>query len=162
MDQLQQAEEANWQCLSHCLSIANATPSPRSLQPSTAPAVMSVFFSHLHCRTSTMAQVPTLVAKSLFNTMQLPLSNMKTLFWSCCNYLKQLSPPYASKGAKITQPIVVGYERVMEKVCDWFSNFCFWPTDPAEHSQWTIVIMVTVYGVGPDMAAYLRWFLCCS
>lgn len=92
-----------------CLSIANATPSPRSLQPSTTPGVISVFFSHLHCRTRTMAQVPTLVAKSLFTTTQLALSNMKTLFWLCCNYLKQLSPLYASKGAKITQPVMGGY-----------------------------------------------------
>lgn len=60
--------------------LQNATPSPGSLQPSAAPAVMSVFFNHLHCGTSTMAQVPTLVAKSLFDAMQLPLSDMKTLF----------------------------------------------------------------------------------
>lgn len=127
-----------------CLAIANATPSPGSLQPYTTPGVMSVFFNHLHCRTRTMAQVPTLVAKSLFNTMQLPLSNMKNLFWSCCNYLKQLSPPYASKGAKITQPIIVGYELVMEKVWGCFLNLYYWPAEPAEQSRWSIVIMVTV------------------
>lgn len=117
-----------------CLSIAHATPLPGSLQPSTTPGVMNVFFNHLHCGTSTMAQVPTLVGKSLFNAMQLPLSNMKTLFWSCCNYLKQLSPPYASKGAKITQPIMVGYELVMEKVWNCFSNLYYWPIEPAEQS----------------------------
>lgn len=110
------------------LSIANATPLPGSLQPSTPPGVMSVFFNHLHCRMSKMAQVPTLVAKSLFNAMQLPLSNMKTLFWSCCNYLKQHSPPYASKGAKITQPIMVGYELVMEK--EWGTAFAISTIDP--------------------------------
>ena len=46
------------------------------------------FLHHLHCRTSTMAQVPTLVAKSLFKAMRLPLSKMKTVFWSSCNYLE--------------------------------------------------------------------------
>ena len=95
MDQLQRAEEANWQWMSlfcKCHSIAWLPPALH-----TTPGVMSVFFNHLHCGTSTMAQVPTLVAKSLFNAIELPLSNMKNLFWSRCNYLKQLSPPYASK-----------------------------------------------------------------
>ncbi len=103
-----------------CLSIANVTPLPPSLQLSTNRGVMIVFFNHLHCRTSTMAQVATLVAKSLFNTVQLPLSNMKSFFWSCCNFLKQLSPPYACEAAKIAQPIMAGYELVMEKVWKWF------------------------------------------
>lgn len=75
-----------------CHFIADATPLLHSLQPSTTPVVVSVlFFNHLLCRMSTMAQVPPLVAKSLFNAMQLSLSKMKSLFGSCCNYLKQLS-----------------------------------------------------------------------
>ncbi len=133
MDQLQHVEEANWQWM----SIANATPLPGSLQPSTTPGVMSVFFNHLHCRTSTMAQVPTLVAKPLFNAMQLPLSNMKTLFWSCCNYLKQLSPPYASKRCQ---------DHTANNCCLWAGygesvELLFQSLLLTHRARWTIIIV---------------------
>lgn len=111
-----------------CLSIANATPLPGFLQPRTPRAGTGHFFNHSRCRTSTMAQVPTLVAKSPFNAAQLPLSSMKTVFWSCRNYLKQPCPSYTSRGAKITQPIMAGCVLVMEK--EWNCFICI--IDPAE------------------------------
>jgi len=47
---------------------------------------------------------------------------MNNLFRSCCNYIKQLSPQYASKGASRTRLIMAGYELVMEKVPGGASN----------------------------------------
>lgn len=124
------------------LSIANATPSSGFLQPSTPPGVMSVFFNHYHSRTSTMAQVPMLVAKSLFSIMLPSQKNENPLLIML--HLPQHSL-YASKGAKITQPVMAGYELVIEKEWGCFSNFYYWPMNPAEQSWWFFVRMVKVY-----------------
>lgn len=156
MDQLWRAEEANWQWMSVCCKCHSIA----WLSAHTPPGVMSVFFNHLHCRTSTMAQVPTSVAKSLFNNMQLSLSNMKTSsFESCCNYLKQHSPPYAPKGAKITWPVMAGYGLVMEKKK---SEDCIFPISIID--PWTQLNNRNgeCIELALDMVAYLHWFLCCS
>lgn len=143
----------------HCLAFCTHT------HMHTPPGVMSVFFNHLHCRTSTMAQVPTSVAKSLFNNMQLSLSNMKTSsFESCCNYLKQHSPPYAPKGAKITRPVMVGYGLVVEK--KKVRTASFQSLLLIHGPSWTIIMVHCDHGecieLALDMVAYLHCFLCCS
>lgn len=71
-----EAEEANLQMNIFLLQMLLHCQAPCS--PS--HGVMSVFFSHLHCRTSTMAQVPKLVTKPLFTAIQLPFSTRKKPF----------------------------------------------------------------------------------
>ena len=137
MDQLQRANEANWQWMS-------------LLQ------MHSIFFNPLQCRTSTMAQVPTLDAKSFFEPMQLSLSSTKTLFRSGCNCLK---------------PLFYCIWRCQSPTTNnswsWagYGDYYYRPMDPGEWLQERMVRCNNGdngFEVFKGLWAYLHWLSCCS
>lgn len=109
------------------VSIANATPLPGFLQPSTHPGVMNVFFSHFSLQkkhNGTVSHISCQFSISYYATPSQQYENPNLII---LHLPQTILTSTVIPNAKITQPITVGYELFLEKEWTCYSSFIIDP-----------------------------------